>query len=343
MSNRVLNQLAHLELITPKLEESTAFFTDVMGLTEVAREGSSVYLRCWGDYYHHSVVLTEGDEPALGHAAWRTESAEDLERAVAQIEAAGISGEWVDGSVGHGRSYRFAAPRGHVIELFWEVERYKAPPELASPYPERPQRQTRRGIAPRQLDHVTIATSDVMGDASWYRDHLGFRFMAWNGLDHDPSIVVFAVVTTNEKSHDLGLAIDLSPIPGRLHHFAFWVDSRDELLLAAETLIEAGTPVEFGPGKHGIGEQNYLYFREPGGLRIEINTGGYRNYVPDWEPVEWRPSQGSNTMYRNVAMPDSMMEAFPPHEQGAVPELGAQPVGAHAGGIENPWGAPGAA
>ena len=49
-------------------------------------------------------------------------------------------------------------------------------------------------------------------------------------------------------------------------------------------LLNADVPIEFGPGRHGMGEQEYLYVREPGGLRIELNTGGYRNYEPDWEP-----------------------------------------------------------
>ena len=63
-----------------------------------------------------------------------------------------------------------------------------------------------------------------------------------------------------------------------------------------------------------MGEQDYLYVREPSGLRIEFNAGGYRNFAPDWEPVRWLPSQGSNSIYRNVAMPEAMMEAFPTAE-----------------------------
>jgi hypothetical protein len=34
-------------------------------------------------------------------------------------------------------------------------------------------------------------------------------------------------------------------------------------------------------------------------------------YVPDWEPVKWVPSQGSNSMYRNSSMPDSAAMADP--------------------------------
>jgi catechol 2,3-dioxygenase len=51
--------------------------------------------------------------------------------------------------------------------------------------------------------------------------------------------------------------------------------------------------------------------REPGGLRIELNAGGWENYQPDWEATEWHPRQGPTTHWRNVQMPDSMMESMP--------------------------------
>jgi catechol 2,3-dioxygenase len=111
---------------------------------------------------------------------------------------------------------------------------------------------------------------------------------------------------------------------------AFWVDTPDELSRAADVLLNAGATIEFGPGRHGMGEQEYLYFREPGGARLELNTGGYRNYQPDWEPVKWTPAQGSNTFYRNVAMPDSMLEAFPPAAPAAQRDDAS---------VLNPWAA----
>jgi hypothetical protein len=37
-----------------------------------------------------------------------------------------------------------------------------------------------------------------------------------------------------------------------------------------------------GEGRHGMGEQDHLYTREPGGNRVEVNTGGYRLDRPDW-------------------------------------------------------------
>src|SRR5258708_2263999 len=92
----LLSHLAHIEILTPKLEESAHFFTEVMGLEESGREDRSIYLRCWGEYYHHSLVLTEGSQPALGHIGWRTNGPEELEIAAQQIEAGGQRGTWIE-------------------------------------------------------------------------------------------------------------------------------------------------------------------------------------------------------------------------------------------------------
>lgn len=320
MQERLISQLAHVELLTPKPQDSLDFLTGVMGLEESGQAGQSVYLRCWGDHFHHSVVLTEAPAPGLGHAGWRAEGPEQLQRAVARLEESGQGEGWLEGTLGHGPAYRYRGPGGHLHEIFWEVDRYLAPPEKRSSFPARPQRPPARGVSPRQLDHITMATKDPYGDAVWYRDTLAYRFMEYTGLDEHPDVIVFSMVTTNEKSHDLGLAGDLSEVPGRLHHLAFWADAVEDVLRAADIVMEAGGKLEFGPGKHGMGEQTYLYFREPGGVRLEVNSGGYRNYQPDWETVHWVPAQGSNTMFRNLSMPDSMMEAFPSADAGAVPE-----------------------
>ena len=92
MPHRPLSMLSHVELLTPELEASVAFARDILGLDVVDEEGDSVYLRCWGDYYRYSLVLTAAAEPGLGHGAWRTWNAEQLDIAVASVEAAGVDG-----------------------------------------------------------------------------------------------------------------------------------------------------------------------------------------------------------------------------------------------------------
>lgn len=318
---KLLSHLSYVSITTPDVQASVDFYEQQVGMEVVDRIDDRVYLRCWGDYYRYSLVIVPGDEPALDTMAWRTTSAEALEEAARRVESAGVEVEWFDGHT-TGRSFRFTGPWGHVMTLHWDVEHYRVTSgERASTYPDRPTRRSRFAGAPRQLDHVTVATSDVDAFAKWYNDVLDFRIMARTVLDEAP-ISVFSVLTTNEKSHDLGVVLDGSTRAGRVNHFAFWVDTREELLIAADTLLENGVGIEYGPSIHGIGEQNFLYYRDPSTMRIELNTGGYRNYVPDWEPQTWRPSQGSNNFYKNGAMPMSMTESFPPADGPSATEEG---------------------
>ena len=78
--------LGHVEMLTPKPEESLRFFVDVMGLTESGRQGDSVYLRGWDDYEHHTLKLTASKLPGLGHFAFRARSPQALERRVAALD-----------------------------------------------------------------------------------------------------------------------------------------------------------------------------------------------------------------------------------------------------------------
>jgi catechol 2,3-dioxygenase len=312
MPHRPLSNLAHVELLTPKLEESVAFARDLFGMFVVAETGDSVYLRTWGDYYAYSLVLTEAPEPGLGHVAFRAWNADQLEIAAASVEAAGAQGEWIESSFGHGRAYRFTGPGGHTEELFFEVDRAVVPAGEESPWPERPQRVSGHGMPVRILDHVTVTAPDVREAMYWHRDTLDFRLMGAVSEGGD-SPWFLGLASNNEKSHDLGFILDFDGVPGRLHHVSFYVDTNHELTEGAKFLIERGAEIDYGPGQHGIGEQNYLYFRDPAGLRYEINSGGYRNYVPDWEPVVWPFLDGPNNTFRTeIGLPAVHMVAIPP-------------------------------
>lgn len=318
---KLLSHLSYVAISAPDVEASVKFYEEQVGLTVVDRVDGAVYLRCWGDYYSYSLVIVPGEEAGLVTMAWRTSSAEALAEAAKRVEAAGVAGEWVDDAHKIGRAFSFVGPFGHSMTLHWDVTRHQATDDRASIYPDRAEKRSKTAGAPRQLDHVTVAASDVDAFVKWYVDVLGFRFMARTVLDEVP-ISVFSVLTTNEKSHDLGVVLDGSTRAGRINHYAYWVDTREELLIAADTLMENGVPIEYGPNIHGIGEQTFLYYRDPSTLRIELNTGGYRNYVPDWEANTWKPSLGSNNFYRNGAMPMSMTESFPAADGPSATEEG---------------------
>ena len=119
-----LAHLGHLELLTPKPDESLRFFVDVMGMTESGRQGDSVYLRGWDDYERHSLKLTASKKPGMGHMAFRARSQQALERRVAALKGSGYDIGWTDGDLGHGPAFLCRDPDGHVIELYYETEWY---------------------------------------------------------------------------------------------------------------------------------------------------------------------------------------------------------------------------
>ena len=110
MALPLLSQLAHVELTSPTPQASLEFWTQMVGLEETAREGQSVYLRGWGDGFHHTLQLTEGAQAGLGHVGWRAAGPEQLEQAVARLDAGGVGEGWFEDTVGHGRAFRYRAP-----------------------------------------------------------------------------------------------------------------------------------------------------------------------------------------------------------------------------------------
>jgi catechol 2,3-dioxygenase len=286
---RDLAHLSHIEVLTPKPDESLHYFREILGMEVAGESGDSVYLRCFGDYERSSLKLTAADRGGVAHLAYRTVSPEALARRVAELEAAGVDGEWVDGDLGHGPAYSFQDPDGHQLELFWESERYEAPPELRPALKNQPQRYPGRGVGVRHLDHVNFLAVDPGESRAFLEANLGLRLTEQIVLDDGTEAGVW--LASNQKSYDLTYTRDMTRTCGRLHHVAFFCDQREDVLRGADIFLEHGIVMESGPHKHAIQQTFFLYTFEPGGNRIEICAGGYLIFAPDHETVVWSQAE----------------------------------------------------
>ena len=293
-----LARIAHAELLTPSPEESLRFFVDVLGLEEEAREGQSVYLRGWGDYLRYSLKLTESPKPGLGHTALRAWSPEALARRVAAIEATGLGKGWIDGDVGQGPAYRFTDPDGHLFEVLYEAERYVAPEHLRPSWRNQPQRYVGRGAGVKRLDHLNALAADVRANRIFAQDVLGYRL--YERIEQADGTETGAWLSLSIAAHELIYVADAYGAHGRLHHLAFWVDTREECLRAADLFVDNGVYIEAAPSKHAVAQGFFLYGYEPGGNRIEVTTGGYFVYDPDFEPIVWTPEERARGQFWGV-------------------------------------------
>jgi catechol 2,3 dioxygenase len=304
-------RIAHAELLTPTPEESLRFFVDVLGMEEESRDGASVYLRGWGDYLRYSLKLTEAPQPGLGHLALRAWSPEALDRRVAAIEATGLGRGWVEGDVGHGPAYRFTDPDGHLFELFYEAERYVPPEHLRPSWKNQPQRYVGRGAGVKRLDHVNVLAADVRANRTFAQDVLGYRL--YERIELDDGTETGAWLSLSIAAHELIYVGDAYGASGRLHHLAFWVDTREECLRAADLFVDNDVYIEAAPSKHAVAAGFFLYAYEPGGNRIEVTTGGYFVYDPDFEPTVWTAAERARGQFWGV----HTIESF--HTYGTPP------------------------
>jgi len=162
--------LGHLEMLTPKFEESRKFFIDVMGMTQSGEQGDSVYLRGWDDYERYSLKLTASKTSGMAHVAFRTRSPQALERRAAALKGSGFEVGWTDGDLGHGKTFVCRDPDGHVIELYYDTEWYDPPPDKKPALKNQAQRYPARGCNVRRIDHFNGLAADIKAGVEAYRN-----------------------------------------------------------------------------------------------------------------------------------------------------------------------------
>jgi catechol 2,3-dioxygenase len=306
--------VAHVELLTPEPDKSLWFFTRVMGLTENGTEGDSVYLRTWDDYEHHTLKLTAHHTSGIRRTGMRVSSQDALDRLVRSIKDTGLGIGWRDGDPGIGPMYLFRDPDGHEMEIYWESEWYRPPPELAPSLKNQAQAYPARGVCVRRLDHVNFLAAEVEPSTEFVRDVLGGQ--PTEEILLDSGKIAGRWLNFTNKSYDLVYAADWTGSRGRLHHIAFATDTREDILRAADIFLDNGVFIETGPHKHAIQQTFFLYVYEPGGNRIELcNPCARLVLAPDWRTITWTEAERT----KGQAWGLKTIESFHTHGTPPVP------------------------
>ena len=176
------------------------------------------------------------------------------------------------------------------MEIYYETEWYRPPPELKPALKNQAQRFPARGCNVRRLDHLNLLTSDVAALRRFIEDVVGMRTTEMIVLDSGVEAGAWVTATTRAttwRSRSITTAR-----MGRFHHFTYAVDSREDVLRAADIFLEAGVHIETGPHKHAIQQTFFLYVYEPGGNRVEVANAGARLVLaPDWQPIVWTEAE----------------------------------------------------
>ena len=234
-------KLGYLEIRVKAIPAAVQYYTQVLGLKETDRVDGKVYLKAWDELEHHSLVLVEGTTPGLNRIAFRLEDPEDLERFEDKLERHEHRVQRVSAGEEHalGEAIRCTAPSEHCIELYYEqpLVGNGLPDTNPDPYPD-----DLVGIHPPRMDHCLITAPEGPASLHFWRDVLGFR-VTEQVVTPDGAPLACWLERTHSP-HDIAF---IPGNPGGLHHFAYWLDSWDELGRAADLIVRGGSQHRRGP------------------------------------------------------------------------------------------------
>lgn len=312
-------QLVSVALYSPKPDETIYFFHEMLGLEISHREGQSVYMRAYEDFYQYTLKITERDQPGLEEITWRSKSPEALNRIVDSLEESGFGLGWTHDDYAHGPAYKFRTPDGHAMKILWELDYFVAPADLRSKLRSRPSMRPLRGIPVRRIDHVNIMVSDVPSHRDFMVNQLGFKVREQKIGEN--GVVVGSWLSVSALVHEIALMRDAMRVGNRFHHVAYWYGAPQHLLDIADVFSERDITIEAGPAKHGTTQAYFMYVLEPGGNRVELfGDTGYLIFDPDWQAVTWNVANEVDLEKSSIWFGGGLPRSFYHYGTPAVPE-----------------------
>jgi catechol 2,3-dioxygenase len=290
-------RVAYVELLVTDLEVSTHFYADLLGMIVAGRDRNAVYLRGWEERLHHSLILRQAPVAALARAGFRVAADSDLDALADDLRKLGLQTSWADNPAPTvGRTLRTFDPFGYPLEFFAEMGLVETQHQRFDLH---------RGAPLLRLDHVNFHTPR-MNEAFTFWKSLGFRCSEYISTDDPPAAeqLTGAWLFRKPSVHDVALTAGRGP---RLHHTAFWVADPGGVLRACDQLAGArrSEVIERGPGRHGVSNAFFVYFRDPDGHRIELYACDYYTGDPDHQPLRWSVADPRCRSFWGTAAPDS--------------------------------------
>ena len=235
-----------VELVVSNIEEATHFYETVWRLAPVAAGNETRYFRGTGRY-HHVLGLHAGVQPAVVRIVFDVADRAGVDALHEKISAAGAKPGQPAKLTMAGGGYGFACkdPDGRSLAFFTDCADHAD----ASDQPDRP----------RKIVHVNLNTRDFDGTLRFFTQALGFRVI-------DDNAPLWFLHCGNSDHCSIVLCKMNLPT---LNHIAFEMPEFDSVMRGMGRMKDNGYPIEWGPGRHGPGNNVFAYFCGPDEVPLE--------------------------------------------------------------------------
>lgn len=268
--------LDHVTFQVPEPEAAAEFCAAAFGLAITSRRpGGAVTL---SSLPRNAVVVPDaelvfvhGEVFRLDHMAFALPGDTSLEQVEAHLRSQGFAAQRVTCALSEGEHVRVAGPDGAKVDLAPQRPLIRRPPGEA-PF----------GIV--RLGHITLSAPEPPALVEFLIKALRFRLSDHSGSD-------FYWLRCNRDHHGVGCKRGAAGV----NHIAFELENWQEVQRACDHLRSEGLETEFGPGRHGPGNNIFTYVRTPFGLRFELFCDLVR--IDDdgaYQPRDWGSGGGQS-------------------------------------------------
>lgn len=276
-----VNALEHVGVWSSDIITQTQFYHQVMSLDlripsheHVEMDRASAFLAL-GDEHHCLALFNDtrpttsnGRKPAqrsqLHHLSFEVNTDIELAALAARLKMSGVEShmEPRDGDPDMSDTLWFSDPDSNRIEVAVK------PDELTSYSSTTKSRRSL--LRPYALQHIALQTPRLEEMADFYTEMLGFDVSDW-------LLRECVWLRCNNNHHTVILMQGKQAID----HVGFTISDGPELLRWSDYLSRHQTPILWGPGRHGAGQDLFVCFADSEGIHIELSTGLQQYYDHD--------------------------------------------------------------
>jgi catechol 2,3-dioxygenase len=267
------------------------FFTETWNLRVADRMGDTVYLRGSGAD-HHLLALHPRSRSELLSVTLRAASVQALDRVARDAVAHGgsvVSSRQPVSEPGGGEAVVLRDPQGRILRIVAGDSRHSD--------------ITDHKDQPIRLAHAVLNSHDVAAGLPFYENALGMR------LSDRTRIMAFVRIPQDGTGdhHSIALADADNDC---LNHVAFVMQDVDAVMRGGGRMKDAGYAIEWGPGRHGPGDNAFNYFVGPGGFVIEYTSDVAQvgDDYPVGRPDDWKWPAGRVDQWGISAPPSKVLK-----------------------------------
>jgi len=242
--------LRSVALNVPDLAAAEHFYTSIWHLEVAARTDGAIYLRGTGADHHLLALHQAAGDAQIRHVTLRARDAAALDAvAHAAVQAGGrvLQAQAPVTEPGGGVAVTVADPDGRIFQLVHGDAQHTDAHESKD--------------KPIRLAHAVLNSHHV-------EDARGFMEQVFDFSLSDRTRIM-AFMRCNSDHHSIALG---DTDNDALNHIAFLMPDLDSVMRGAGRMKDAGYATEWGPGRHGPGDNAFNYFVGPFDVVIEYTA-----------------------------------------------------------------------